>query len=142
MWSGDQVQDLEIGYDLRFEDNGRQPLPKNPEFPRQPGTVEIPGDWITLSESPLARGVEWVALDAATLPRLVDWGVPQDLRGHVAAELHLPIRARHPVQMVELNMEELRANMAGCLVAMLLVGSLLALALEDGFINGFPRMVD
>jgi len=87
-----------------------------------------------------------VDVDEQTLDRLADWDVPDDLRTEVTAEPHryrlleeltttgAQVRSHQPgpgtpFDTAELKREELRANLTGCLVPMLLAAALLLLAL-------------
>jgi hypothetical protein len=150
VWSTDRVQDLEIAYDLRFTHDGRRPPPDPPQLVPHPGTVAIPGARTGFAHNPLTAGTD-AEVDAALLPLLEASGVPEELRqdsrvhryrlreerlatGALVQCFQSAPEARF--ELVEVNLEALRGQMAGCLVRMLLAGSLVALAVGVVLIAG------
>lgn len=153
VWWRQRVQDIEVAYDLRWDVDGREPLPERPAFVPRPGTVWLEGDRIDIKT--FDGTTAELAVDQVGLPPLVELGVPPELRHEIAADVRryrLSEGCLNPGAFVRCaqedadarfmlltgSYEQQGADLMGCLLWGFVVGALLALLVGLLLIFGEP----
>ena len=88
VWRRDEVQDLEIAYDLVLTHDARQGTPEPSGVVARPGTVEIAGDLIGVAPRAVSTWAQEIAPDAWSPALLADLGIAEDLRRRLTADPH------------------------------------------------------